>query len=118
MSDPTENFVESMLGALLESRECEHKWRDYSEYGGDFVVNPIVCRDCGKPKLEFDMETETIVMIPAKDIRPGMEFSTDGFTVTGFIELYSGDIFIVARKDGHEKLGIVHDNHLLPIWKG
>jgi hypothetical protein len=78
MSDPTENFVESM----------------------------------------FDVMQPTIVMTPAKDIRPGMEFSTDGFTITGFIELYNGDIFIVARKHGFEKLGVFHDNHLLPIWKG
>jgi len=29
--------------------ECEHKWRDYSEYGGDYEKTPVVCRDCGTP---------------------------------------------------------------------
>jgi len=28
--------------------ECDHKWRDYSEYGGDYEENPIVCKHCGK----------------------------------------------------------------------
>jgi hypothetical protein len=29
-------------------RECDHKWRNYSEYGGDFKDNPVICRDCGE----------------------------------------------------------------------
>jgi len=28
---------------------CEHRWRNYSEYGGDFAKTPVVCRDCGTP---------------------------------------------------------------------
>jgi len=32
-----------------DEHRCEHKWRDYSEYGGDFEKTPIVCRDCGVP---------------------------------------------------------------------
>jgi hypothetical protein len=32
-----------------DNQECEHKWRDYSEYGGDYVKTPVVCKYCGTP---------------------------------------------------------------------
>ena len=32
-----------------DERECEHKWRDYSANGGDFV-GLWTCRDCGEQK--------------------------------------------------------------------
>jgi len=31
-----------------EPDECDHKWRDYSEYGGDFLKTPVVCKHCGQ----------------------------------------------------------------------
>jgi len=31
-----------------EPYDCDHKWRDYSEYGGDFLKTPVVCKHCGK----------------------------------------------------------------------
>ncbi len=33
-----------------EPSECEHKWRDYSEYGGDFKPGELTCKYCGATK--------------------------------------------------------------------
>lgn len=49
------NLTKDQLEELQEkisqaSFVCDHKWRDYSEFGGDFVETPIVCRDCGEAK--------------------------------------------------------------------
>lgn len=44
--------------------ECEHRWRNYSHYGGDFIKTPVVCRDCGTAaspevtKIILDAEAE------------------------------------------------------------
>ena len=37
-----------------EEIECEHKWRDYSEYGGDFKPGELTCKYCGATKADPD----------------------------------------------------------------
>lgn len=35
--------------------ECEHRWRDYSEYGGDFLRGEC-CRDCGAFRADVEAD--------------------------------------------------------------
>lgn len=45
--DLAERIVTALAAAVEDERECEHRWRDYSDTGIG-----VVCRDCGAPFVD------------------------------------------------------------------
>jgi len=41
----------------VDEHACEHRWRDYSEYGGDFLRGEV-CRDCGAVRADVEADGE------------------------------------------------------------
>lgn len=68
--------------------------------------------------------TTSIELVPARDLRIGDVFSTDGYTVTAAVLLEGGgapaEVWVEARRDDdpRAKTAYVPADQPLPLWRG